>query len=747
MTKRINMNTGAAANGGSGIGVMTSAGNPWTIADELANELVNRGVATYADTQAKGLLPVQYDPLSGQQYAGGAPVSGAAVLASYDLVCYGATPNSLWAAMQAGRAGASVIVFEPSSWIGGMLTGGLAATDVAYSGFSGQIGGDATDFYRDLAAEVGVTYEYAWRNGLVFEPHIVQKVLNRRLAAANVKVVTNAPLKSVEKTATNLTALTCGNYRVTLWGWHDGTYEGDLFAMAGCSWTIGREANATYGESYNGIRPYGTLAQFADGVDPYTVSGDSSSPLLQGVMSEAQGSTGDSSPWIMAPNKRLIVCKSNPGNGSFTKLPMLQPQSYNPLTYEPLGRHAQLAASGWTTITSQMLYVSIFGTVKNDLNNGAIPQGINWINPSRYINDRILSAPDSALRTAFDADYDDYLKGFFKFVSTDTRFPAAVRADAASIGLCSDEFEAYGGWSPQLYVREGRRLVGDFVLKETHLLNAQAWTDGVAVAYYQMDSHHCRRTYVAGVGVKNEGFLLQAVADPPNEIPFRVMLPKVAESTNGTVGFGISASHTAFGSLRMEPIGMQLGQAAGMAHAIAKRRGIRVSQVAVAELKASVDRLKFNAQAGATLSADGTSYSQGTVTTTGTWNSGTVHVGEPPHFVATATGAVKRFAPNLSVTGLYKVSVRYPAKQASARSSVAPFDIVHAGGTTSITHNQNGLQASPGEGGDWVVLGYFTFRSGSPSGASNGGACYVDVKTDGAGAGTVVTAVKFELVR
>lgn len=658
----------------------------------------------------------------------------------YDIGIIGATPNSLWTAMRANRNGLRTIVFEASGWVGGMLTGGLAATDIAFTEFSGQIGGDATAFYRDVAAEIGLTYEAAWRSAMVFEPRIVQRVLNRWLAASNVKVVTNAPLRGVEKTGLTITAVTCGAYRVAARGWHDGTYEGDLLRhpVAGITWSIGREANAAYVESYNGIRPYGAVAQFADGVDPYVVAGVPASGLLPGILDEAQGANGAASPWVMAPNKRLIVCKSSPVDGSFTKVPFPQPLNYNPANYEALARHAQIAGGGWVTITGQMLYVALIGTVKNDMNNGALPLGPNWLNPARYINERILGTTEQ--RQAFDAEYDDYIKGFFKFVSTDPRFPAAVRADAASIGLCSNEFEATGGMSPQLYVREGPRMDGLIKLNDKDLLQARKWPDGIATAYYGMDCHHHRRIYVPGVGVKNEGYLLQPVATVPNEIPFRIVLPKASECINLTVGFCFSATHAAFSSLRMEPIGMEVGQACGQAHAIAKREGIYVGQVSGAQVRAEMDRWKFSAPNGAVLSADGTSYAQGTVTTVGTWNSGSVSVGEPPHFVSSEVGAYKRFKPNIPSAGPVKISVRYPVKNSSVRSSAAPFDVVVAAGTTTFTNNQNGSQATPGQGGDWVVLDTFDMRAGYPS------QDYVDVKTDGLGNATVIQSVKFELV-
>lgn len=696
--------------------------------------------AYVAGQDGRSLSPLMVNPATGEQSAGGAPVSGDGIGGTYDLVVIGATPNGLWAAMEANRNGLRSIVFEANDWVGGMLTGGLAATDIAYTEFSGQIGGDATAFYRDCAAEIGLTYEAAWRNAMTLEPRVVQRVLKRWLDASNVKVVTNAPLLNVEKTGTNITHVTCGPYRVGLLGWHDATYEGDLIRhpAAGISWTIGREANATYGESYNGIRPVGATANFADGVSPFVVDGVEASGLLPSVNTDALGANGSASPWVMAPCKRLTVCKSSPGGGAFTKVPFPQPKNYDPLNYELLGRHAALAYGGLTTITSQMLYVSIYGTVKNDMNNGAMPLGVNWLNPSRYINERILGT--QAQRKAFDADYDDYVIGLFKFISTDPRFPAAVRADAASIGLCSNEFEAYGGMTPQLYVREGPRLVGDTVLKDADLLAARSWTDGIAPAYYGMDSHQNQRVYIPGTGVKNEGYMLQPVATVPNEIPFRICLPKVSECTNGTVGFGVSATHAAFSSLRMEPIGIQVGQACGRAHAVAKRNGVRVSQVSGAQVRAEVNRWKFSVPSGAVLSADGATYLQGTVTTVGTWASGNLSVGEPPHYVSAETGAYKRFQPNVPSAGPVRVSIRYPVKNASVRSAVAPFTISHAAGTNNFTQNQNGSQATPGQGGDWVVLGEFNFRAGYPS------PDFLDAKTDGLGGSTVIQSAKFEFI-
>lgn len=658
-----------------------------------------------------------------------------------DLLVYGANPGGLFAAIAAARRGAKVLVLQPDAWIGGMLTGGLSATDIAISESSCLVVGMANDYFRDVAddPEVAQRQEVFLRNGYAAQPHVFARVLRRWMAQAGVTVITNAQLSGVIKSGTRITgiATTAGNFSARTY--IDGTYEGDLIAAAGCSVAIGREANATYSESYNGVRPIIATANFDNAVSPYVVAGDSGSGLLPTISSEALGSTGDASSSVMAYTYRLCVAKS----GTF-KIAMPQPEVYNAQNYELLGRHfAAISTAGWTTLDgaersdNKGLVVALQGATKYDWNSGSYPIGTNYISPecTEYIT------ASYSRRAQIAHNVKQHVLGWFKFMREDSRVPAAVRSDAALWGLCADEFEGYGGFSPQLYVREGRRLVGDFILKETDLVSAKTYTDGVAVAYYSMDSHHVRRI-ITGGQVKNEGYLLQPIYGNGNPVPYRVMFPKATECTNLMSVFAISSTHTAFCSMRMEPVSMALGEAAGLAAYIAAQRGVDVSAVSATEVQNLQDRFRFAVPGGAILAQDGAApFNGGTVTTNGTWTASpqAFIYGHASHAVASAAGAYKRFAPNLGATGAYDVYALYVIKTSSARSSAAPVSIVHAGGTTSLTLNQNSTispAANSGEGGNWVNLGRFTFRAGTPS------ANYVEFQTDGTN-GTVIELVKF----
>lgn len=639
-----------------------------------------------------------------------------------DVLVYGATPGGIAAAISAKREGATVVVIEKDDWIGGMMTGGLSLADVNTSHARANIVGFAREFFDELAADYMFAKQSFFQVSYNGEPKVYQRVIKRMLAKENIQIFTNASLDSVVKQGASLKSASFnGIGSIVANAFIDSTYEGDLLAKAGCSFFIGREANATYGETNNGIRPVGTSAQFTDGLDPYVVAGNSASGLLPGVWHDALGTTGAASPYVQSFNYRLCVT-DNAGN----KVAWPEPDNYNPLNYELLGREAVLSGAGWTAMTNNFVMAALQGTQKYDINTKG-PFSTNFVDP--VCTEYITATKERRAEIRYQVK--QHILGLMKFLQTDSRIPAAMRANVASYGLCADEFEAYGGFSPSFYVREGRRLIGDFVLKESDITSANAFTDEIAYVYYMVDSHHARRV-VTGGNVKNEGYM-NVNPTVGAKIPLRIVLPKSSECTNLAVTFGTSTSHVAFCSVRMEPIHMAIGQAAGILAAISVRQGRTMQAVSASDVKSRQSIQQTRVGVGKVLNTDAT-FTGGTLTVTGSWSDGSAITGYlgGSYKATSAAGASLRFAPNISETGQYRVFIKWPENQSNARSTAVPVTISHAGGTTTFTLNQN----INGDLGDWFDAGSYFFQRGTPS------THYVQVGTDGTNS-TVVSAVKW----
>lgn len=687
------------------------------------DELVQRNAAVWVGTDptTSNNMPanVGIDPVTGR--------IGISVSGPFDVIVYGATPGGVMAACAAAKAGASVGLFEPSNIVGGMLSGGLAVTDVDPTQSSHVIYGATKDFFEEVAAEYNLTWQQFYRLHINGTPRVYAQVIQRWLSRYGVNVFTGQRLVSVNKSGTTIASIQTTSTMASAKQFIDASYEGDLLAAAGCTTTIGREGSASYGEAWCGVRPYaGAPNQFADGIDPYVIAGNSGSGLIAGVESGTYGSTGDPSGRVMAMNYRMTMT-TQPSK----RITIPQPTSYDATQYELLGRHAVASGAGWTSFGNVALTSALQGTLTYDVNNsGAF--STNYIGPE--CTEYITASADR--RAAIAAQIKDYTLGLFKFLATDSRIPSALRTDMANWGFRSDEFEAFGGFSSTLYVREGRRLVGDWVMKEPDVNATTSYTDGVAFIYYPLDSHHCRRLYVPAVGVKNEG-AVSTTCFVGNAVPIRVMFPKVTECTNLLATFAVSASHVAFMTLRMEPVSMELGNAAGVTATLAAKQGCNVQSVPVSDVQRLVNWQgnQVTKPGGVLMSVDGTTYTGGTITETGAWGVGNPVLGYLgyAHKASSATGASEKFAPNLAKSGQYQVFLNWQDPQASTRSQNSVVTIVHAGGTTTFKVNQ----MADGDGGNWFNAGQYAFEKGSPS------AHYVTIGTDGAGGSTVIAAVKF----
>lgn len=478
-----------------------------------------------------------------------------------DLCVYGGTSAGLAAAIAARRLGLSALVVEPAGQVGGMTAGGLSMTDI---GNKRAIGGLAHEFYRRCGAHYGVAEE--WR----FEPRVAAQVFDAMLAEAQVPVYRRQFLAAVELDGRRIAGVRCeSGLTVRARAFIDASYEGDLMARAGVSYAVGREANAQYGETLNGaqVRP---THQFDNPVDPYVRPGDPASGLLPGIEpGEPEQGAGDHR--VQAYNFRLCLTRA-PAN----RIPFARPAGYERAEYELLARYL---ATGWRELFRK--FDPIRGD-KVDMNNhGALS--------SDFIG-RNYAYPEAgyAERERIFQQHVTYQQGYMWFMANDPAVPPDIRAEWGAWGLAADEFAETGGWPHQLYVREARRMVGDYVMTEHDCRGHAAATDVVGLAAYTMDSHNCRR-FVRGGRVLNEGDV-QVAGFPPYPISYRAIVPRRGECENLLVPVCLSASHIAYGSIRMEPVFMILGQSAACAASLALVRGLAVQDVPYAELRPLLER-------------------------------------------------------------------------------------------------------------------------------------------------------------
>lgn len=498
---------------------------------------------------------------------------------STDVCIYGANAAGVMAAVQVVRSGCRVVLLNPSRHVGGMTSGGLSFTDI---GDKAAIGGLARDFYRRLGAYYGKPEE--WN----FEPHVAERILNEYLAEAGVAVMngqyveaarhiesSGAPRISEIRTTSGLT--------VTARYFIDCSYEGDLMARSGIRYAIGREANAEHGERFNGQQINATH-QFGSKIDPFIRPGDSQSGLLPGIDPDSEFIPGFPDRRVQAYNFRVCLTRRPGLRVSFSK-----PDGFDPRDYELLAR---LLASGWSDvfakfdrIQGEKIDANNFGPVSTDYIGGSAA----WPEASYSERERIFMR------------HVQYQQGYHWFMSNALAVPAPIRSSYSKWGLAADEFlGTVDHWPHQLYVREARRMVGELVVTENHCLGFRTEDDAIGLGAYQMDSHNCRRIVHDGY-VLNEGDV-QIKLNRPYGISYRSIIPRKGECANLLVPVCLSATHIAWGSIRMEPVSMILAQSAAVAASGAIASGnIPVQDVQYAKIRPLLDRC------GQILSADGIS--------------------------------------------------------------------------------------------------------------------------------------------
>jgi len=473
-----------------------------------------------------------------------------------DLCIYGGTSGAIAAAVIAKRQGLSVVVLEQSQHVGGMTSGGLSLTDI---GNKQAIGGVSREFYRRVGSYYGVAEH--WR----FEPKVADQVFHDWIREEKIEVYTSSFLSRVECKDNRIIRLWTENgIEVTSKMFIDCSYEGDLMEAAGVSFTVGRESNSQYGETLNGAQVRNTH-QFNFPVDPYVVEGDPASGLLPGIEPE-EPVTGQGDHRLQAYNFRLCLCK-NPAN----QIPFTQPEGYDRSHYEILARYCRAG------------YVPLFNKF-DPLVNDKVDMNNHGAFSSDYIgyNHGFVSASYAEREEIFQAHV-RHIKGLLWFWKQDAAVDKSFQEPFQQWGWAADEFVDCGGFSRALYVREGRRLVGDVVMTEHHCTGTATAEDSIGLAAYTMDSHNCQR-FVKDGRIYNEGDV-QVHAGPPYPVSYRSLIPKNGECENLFVPFCLSASHIAFGSIRMEPVFMILAESCVHAARLAIQDGVSVQNVSYAALK------------------------------------------------------------------------------------------------------------------------------------------------------------------
>ena len=502
----------------------------------------------------------------------------------YDLVVYGGTSSGIIAAVQSARMGLSVILVEPTNHLGGLTTGGLGRTDV---GRADAIRGMAMEFYERLRRYYDNDDKWIYepknipegQNAMfAFEPHVALHIYKEMLTEESVTVKTGERLKlnsgGVEKRGNRITGIVTesGNeYHGNIF--IDATYEGDLLAMTGVSYHVGREANRKYDETLNGVQKVRTHNHIFPGfVDPYVIKGNPASGLLPGVHNEDPGIDGEGDHRIQAYCFRMCLTDV-PEN----QIPFERPAGYDEIEYELLFRNFEAGENRIPWLPGMM------PNRKTDTNNrwgfSTNKIGINY------------DYPDGSYsrRASIIEEQEFYQKGLMWTLANHPRVPSDIREEVSKWGLAADEFSETNGWPPQIYVREARRLIGEYVMTEQDCRRIRIASDSVGLGSYQMDSHNVQR-YVTTQGcVQNEGNI-EVSPQGPYAVSYRSILPKRSECDNLLVSCAISSSHIAFGSIRMEPVFMVLGQSAALAAALSVSAGTGLHDLNYPELKELLEK-------------------------------------------------------------------------------------------------------------------------------------------------------------
>jgi hypothetical protein len=611
-----------------------------------------------------------------------------------DVCVYGGTSAGVIAAYTAQKLGKKAILIEPGRHLGGMSSGGLGYTDI---GNKYAITGLARDFYRRIGQHYGKFEQWT------FEPHVAEDIFKQYVAQSNFQVLYETRLKTVKKQGARITEVAFENavdrsaaaVIVRAKVYIDCGYEGDLMAKAGVSYVVGREDNRDYNETINGVQLM-QGHQFQDGIDPYIIPGKPESGLVWGVSRETLQPNGTGDKKVQAYNYR--ICLTSDKNNM---VPITRPEGYDSTRYELAVR--LLKANPDKKRLDDYFIWSRMPNSKTDINNrGGFSTDMIGMN---------YKYPDGTYeqRKQIIAEHERYTKGLLYFYGHDSRIPVELRNEMLKWGYPKDEYTDNGNWSPQLYIREARRMVGSYVMSQANCEGKEVVKDGVGMAAYTMDSHNCQRIVVNGQ-VKNEGNV-EVGGFGPYPIAYGSIVPKATECNNLFVPVCLSATHIAYGSIRMEPVFMVLAQSSATAavHAIDGNKSIQ-----------SIDIAKLQQELKANPLADGKLFDvlvdnddAAQVTKQGNW---TVEKkgGYGPSFFVNAEGntgkGTVRFTPDIPQNGMYQVYIYFP--KVSGMSSQIAVTLSDGKKQYPQTIKSSDIIVEGQTSGEWVSVGKYTLTKG-----------------------------------
>jgi hypothetical protein len=658
-----------------------------------------------------------------------APLAAQVKTIDADVAVYGGTASGVIAAVAAARQGKSAVLLEPGKHLGGMVSGGLGATDV---GNAAAVGGYAREFFDRVREHYVKKYGPKSQQvkdssgGFRFEPHVAELIFNEMLKEARVPVHFEQRLANVKMDGKTIASITMkSGLTANAKAFIDAGYEGDLMAKAKVRYATGREGQDQYGESIAGVQKFSPAHQWPVKVSPF-LDGKKLLPLVQ---AEPAGEPGSGDNKTQAYNFRMCMTQDAVQRVAFPK-----PKNYDPARYELLARYLEKRPD--VKVGQLMNPVKVPNGKTDTNNNGPFSTdhiGANWDYPDG----------DEAMRAAIWQDHIDYQQGFMYFLANDPRVPPALHKEMNTWGLARDEFKDTGNWPHQLYVREARRMLGAYVMTQADIMDQRVKEDSVGLGSYNTDSHHVQRVVGADGFVINEGDFQVRVL--PYAIPYRSLVPKASECTNLLVPVCCSASHVAYGTIRMEPVYMILGQASGVAAAIAVDDKTNVQQVPYAKLGhklkkqkavlspegigpkalANVNRLDPAKMAGIVVDDE---QAQKTGAWTHSTSTGPLVGGGYLHDNNEEPGKrAVRFEPKLSKAGDYEVRLYYSPHPNRATNVLVL--IHHAGGKSALRVNQRQGHADKG-----YRLGVFAFAPGKAA---------VEVRNDDANGYVIADAVQW----